>query len=64
MRNEILTNINRCWKNIEAAAYIEKINLHYLKGKVEIEVILSRSVLSIPTMSDVLEQQFAIAEKS
>ncbi|MBT8443424.1 MAG: cation diffusion facilitator family transporter [Gammaproteobacteria bacterium] len=39
-RTEILRTLNENWATLETAARIERINLHYLEGKIDVEVIL------------------------
>jgi len=39
-RAEVLQMLNEGWASLEAAARIERVNLHYLEGKIDVEVIL------------------------
>ena len=39
-RTEVLRMLNEGWASLEAAARIERVNLHYLEGKIDVEIIL------------------------
>ena len=43
-RSRILQNLNQSWEPLAAARDIEKVNLHYLEGRVDVEVILPLSL--------------------
>ena len=40
MREEVVKRLRGHWKNLDAAQYIENIVLHYLDGKIHVEVLL------------------------
>ena len=40
LRNEVLAQLQQRWAGIEAAQHIEKTMLHYLDGKIHVEVLL------------------------
>jgi hypothetical protein len=39
-RTEVLRALEAGWESIDVAARIERVNLHYLEGKIDVEVIL------------------------
>jgi len=39
-REQVLRSLDACWEPLEAARRIERVNLHYLEGKIDVEVIL------------------------
>ena len=43
LREEVLDRLNRCWQALEVARSLEKVNLHYLEGKIDVEVVLPLS---------------------
>ncbi len=43
LRNEVLAWLRQRWANIEAAQYIEETVLHYLDGKIHVEILLPLS---------------------
>ncbi len=43
LREEVLDRLNRCWQSLEVARGLEKVNLHYLEGKIDVEVVLPLS---------------------
>lgn len=45
LREEILQKMNLAWANIEYAKKIENITLHYLRGKIQIELLLPLAIL-------------------
>jgi len=59
LRNEVLVQLRQRWANIETAQYIEETLLHYLDGKIHVEVLLSLS-----RMADVDAAQAAAHELS
>lgn len=40
MRDEVLNRLQQCWQEVEMAQYIEDTVLHYLDGKIHVEVLL------------------------
>ena len=55
-REEVLKRLKVCWASLEAAEKIEQVNLHYLEGKIDVELVL-------PLMSaDNLQDAQQIAE--
>ena len=45
LRYEILQKINSAWAGVEEAKKIENITLHYLQGKIQIELLLPLAIL-------------------
>ena len=39
-REEVLKRLELCWETLEAAKSIEQVNLHYLEGKTNVELVL------------------------
>ncbi|MFW2404524.1 MAG: cation diffusion facilitator family transporter [Gammaproteobacteria bacterium] len=39
-RTEVLQDLKTAWGSVDAAAQIERVDLHYLEGKIDVEVIL------------------------
>lgn len=46
LREEILSDLDQLWCHLEQAKLIEEVTLHYLDGKVSVQIILPLSVLS------------------
>nr|VFJ90429.1 MAG: cation diffusion facilitator family transporter [Candidatus Kentron sp. H]VFJ91631.1 MAG: cation diffusion facilitator family transporter [Candidatus Kentron sp. H]VFJ98208.1 MAG: cation diffusion facilitator family transporter [Candidatus Kentron sp. H] len=44
LRSEIIERLHRCWSSLEGAHHIRRINLHYLSGKIHVEVVLPVTV--------------------
>lgn len=57
LRHEVLARLQEHWKGIEAAQYIEETVLHYLDGKIHVEVLLP-----LARMGDVAAAQAAARE--
>lgn len=62
-RNELLLQLDDCWKQTRIAGSIQAVNLHYLRGLVDIEVIIHRSLMPALNGADNIEQQFSQAVK-
>nr|VFK37893.1 MAG: cation diffusion facilitator family transporter [Candidatus Kentron sp. TC]VFK43131.1 MAG: cation diffusion facilitator family transporter [Candidatus Kentron sp. TC] len=45
LRGEFIARLRRCWSSIEAANDIRRIDLHYLNGRIYVEVVLPLAVL-------------------
>ena len=39
-RQEVIARLERCWSALDAAARIKRVNLHYLQGKIHVELEL------------------------
>lgn len=62
LRKELEKQIEAVWVDIEAAKALKKINLHYLQGKVVVEVILPLSLLSDGMSVEEIERQLKVVE--
>jgi len=58
LREEILADLDQNWRHIERAKLIEEVTLHYLDGKVSVQIILPLSVLSSNDESTDLLERF------
>lgn len=60
LRHEILKKLDLAWVNVEEAKKIENITLHYLQGKIQIELLLPLSILHNmrPDTEKEVEQRF------
>jgi len=60
LRREMLKKMETAWQNIEEAKEIENITMHYLQGKIQIELLLPLSILHNmrPDTEKELEQRF------
>jgi cation diffusion facilitator family transporter len=45
LRDEILAQLNKYWQDIPQAAHITNVTLHYLDGKIHVEILLPLSIL-------------------
>lgn len=63
LRHELLAQLEACWQDIPAAARIEDVILHYLEGRIRVELILPLEVLE-GTKADTLRAEFASAVAS
>ena len=61
LRNEVLAELEKCWKQTGIIGNIQSVNLHYLGGLVEIEVIIPRALIFMLNNVDHIEQQFSHA---
>ena len=57
-RTELEQRLQSCWSEIPAAAHIDHLTLHYLEGKIRIELLLPLSVLGESVTPAHLQQQF------
>lgn len=64
LRNEILLDLDNSWGNIKEAQLIDDVTLHYLGGKVSVQLIMPLSVLSTGTEPDILAKQFSASVKT
>ena len=60
LRREMLKKMEKAWANVEEAKMIENITMHYLKGKIEIELLLPLAILhnERPDIANEVEQRF------
>lgn len=45
-RSELLKKLGELWKDMEISAHIERVVLHYIDGKVEVDVIVPKTLFS------------------
>ena len=59
----MLKKMELAWANVEEARKIDCITMHYLQGKIEIELLLPLAILhnAQPDLEKALEQQFVEA---
>lgn len=64
-RTAVHAQLKTCFKDIDAAQYIERITLHYVGGKLQIELLMPLSVLAHTTDGVALAKRFqeAIAKE-
>ncbi len=58
-RTELEQQLRPCWSHIPAAQHIDHMSLHYLEGKIRIELLLPLSVLEAGVSPASLQEQFA-----
>ena len=58
LRNEITTRLQQCWQSLEAADAVEQITLHYLSGRLTVDIYLSLSILQDIKEAPALSQRF------
>ncbi len=58
LRHEITIALRRCWQSIDAAKAIDNITLHYLTGKLTVDVYLSLTMVQDIAEAQALSQQF------
>jgi cation diffusion facilitator family transporter len=64
LRHEITTYLQRCWQSLDAAKAIESITLHYLTGKLTVDIYLSLTIVQDVAEAQALSQQFAELAKN
>ncbi len=57
-RTAVLTQLKACFKDIDAAQHIERITLHYVGGRLRVELLLPLSVLVHPADGTALAARF------
>jgi cation diffusion facilitator family transporter len=60
-RATVHAQLKACFKDIDAAAHIERITLHYIGGRLRIELLLPLSVLTNPADGALLAARFQAA---
>nr|VFK55552.1 MAG: cation diffusion facilitator family transporter [Candidatus Kentron sp. TUN] len=61
LRNEFVERLRRCWSSIDAANHIRQVNLHYLHGKIHVEIVLPIAIVTNETKTDILSEAFQSA---
>ena len=64
LRNQLLARLEHHFKDIEAAREIERVTLHYLDGRICVELVLPLSVVAIYPDAGQLTQQLQEAVRS
>lgn len=66
LRQEMLRKLEQAWSSLEEAKNIDNITMHYLQGKIEIELLLPLAILhnERPNMAKEVEQRFKEAIKN
>lgn len=62
-RAEVLRRLHGQWQDIAAAPWIEEVRLHYLDGKVHVELLLPLDLATTLAEARTLAEQFRIATK-
>lgn len=57
LRSEVIAKLHQAWRHLPYAEQIQRIHLHYLQGKIHIEVYLPLKVLSSDTSAETICQQ-------
>src|SRR5581483_11673268 len=63
LREEMLTRLERSFRGIPEAGMIERITLHYLNGRIEVELLLPLAAAPDAAAADALARKFAAAVK-
>jgi len=58
LRKELLSQLDKAWEEIGEKARVTDINLHYLDGNVEVEVVLPLDIVSDGDQAQVLAEKF------
>ena len=58
LRKEVLTDLDQHWKEVEHSKFIEEVTLHYLDGKVSVQIIMPLSILSTIDDPAILAKKF------
>ncbi len=60
LRQEMMTKMETAWENVGEATKIEKITMHYLQGKIQIELLLPLAILhnAQPDAEKAVKQRF------
>jgi len=58
LRKEVLTDLDQHWKEVEYSKFIEEVTLHYLDGKVSVQIIMPLSILSTIDDPAILAKKF------
>jgi len=64
LRDELQKRLNNYFRDIPEARMIEHMTLHYLNGRIDIELLLSQDAVSHSTSARQLAQQFAAAVRN
>ena len=64
LRDELQKRLNNYFRDIPEAHLIERMTLHYLNGRIDIELLLSQDAVSHSTAARQLARQFAAAVRN
>ena len=64
LRSAVLERLSSLWASIDSARQIRKVNLHYLDGKLHVEIFLPLSALKDSAEPDELRRAFMQASKA
>ena len=64
LREEILDRLHRQWRGLDEARRIEHVTLHYLEGRVDVEVVLPLDVVADLPAAQALARTLARRAKS
>jgi cation diffusion facilitator family transporter len=64
LRDEILDRLHRQWRGLDEARRIERVTLHYLEGRVDVEVVLPLDVVTDLPAAQALARALARRAKS
>jgi len=59
LRSEVVSRLKQRWQSLEAAQAIHRFNLHYLAGKLMVEIYLPLQVVTTTQEAQALAQRFA-----
>jgi hypothetical protein len=58
LRREVMSRLKHRWHSLEAAQAIHRVNLHYLAGKLMVEIYLPLQVVTTMQEAEALAQRF------
>ncbi len=61
LRNQVLHRLEAHWQHLPAARHIRRVNLHYLNGRIHVEVELPRNLAADANQSGEISAAFAAA---
>jgi len=64
LRTQLITQLNKAWAPISAADHIKEIDLHYLDGRVEVEILLPLPEGGVSEAREIQSAFTAVAEKN
>jgi cation diffusion facilitator family transporter len=56
LRDEILKRLDRQWRHLHVGEHLDKVVLHYLDGKVHVEVFLKRGEMDLPQLAELARE--------
>lgn len=58
LRKDVLARLQQCWEGIDSARHIEKTTLHYLDGKIHVEVLLPLACIGDAVEAQAVAREF------